>query len=388
MTALGVGTGSQRQRVRVKEAIRRRISMKRRVIAGILVGLLAIGTLAGCGGKDDSAASSSTEKEDTAASDESDSDDADAADDSSADASGGDIGNITMIMALRDEFLSTLEAGAISAAEEMGINLTTQDAQSDTSKLLQFVETARNDGQKAIIVNPVDPETCPQIVEAAGDMKVVFVNRPPVDTEAVLNENVVYVGSDEMMSGKYQGDFLSEKFKAEGKEEIKYILLNGTIGNVSTTQRTASCLQAFEDNGIKATEATAPLAADFDRATAQDMITPLLTTIEYDCIISNNDAMALGAIEALKDQGIDPSTVPVVGIDATVDGRQAVKDGTLAMTVFQDANGQGYGALMAAANLVSGTTLNEGTDYDLDETGHIMWVPFEPVTPDNVADYD
>lgn len=362
--------------------------MKRRVIAGILVGLLAIGTLAGCGGKDDSAASSSTEKEDTAASDESDSDDADAADDSSADASGGDIGNITMIMALRDEFLSTLEAGAISAAEEMGINLTTQDAQSDTSKLLQFVETARNDGQKAIIVNPVDPETCPQIVEAAGDMKVVFVNRPPVDTEAVLNENVVYVGSDEMMSGKYQGDFLSEKFKAEGKEEIKYILLNGTIGNVSTTQRTASCLQAFEDNGIKATEATAPLAADFDRATAQDMITPLLTTIEYDCIISNNDAMALGAIEALKDQGIDPSTVPVVGIDATVDGRQAVKDGTLAMTVFQDANGQGYGALMAAANLVSGTTLNEGTDYDLDETGHIMWVPFEPVTPDNVADYD
>ena len=41
--------------------------------------------------------------------------------------------------------------------------------------------------------------------------------------------------------------------------------------------------------------------------------------------------MALGAIEALKDQGIDPASVPVVGIDAfTVDGRQAVKDGTLA----------------------------------------------------------
>ncbi|WP_411336000.1 substrate-binding domain-containing protein [Ruminococcus gauvreauii] len=358
--------------------------MKRRVIAGILVGLLAISTLAGCGGKDDSAASSAdTAKEDTAATDEGD----DAAADDSADAS-GDVGSITMILALRDEFLSTLEAGAIAAADEMGINLTTQDAQSDTSKLLQFVETARNDGQKAIIVNPVDPETCPQIVEAAGDMKVVFVNRPPVDTEGVLNENVVYVGSDEMMSGKYQGDFLSEKFKAEGKDSIKYILLNGTIGNVSTTQRTASCLQAFEDNGIKAEEATAPLAADFDRATAQDMITPLLTTIEYDCIISNNDAMALGAIEALKDQGIDPASVPVVGIDATVDGRQAVKDGTLAMTVFQDANGQGYGALKAASNLITGTTLNDGTDYELDETGHIMWVPFEPVTPDNVADYD
>ena len=233
----------------------------------------------------------------------------------------------------------------------------------------------------------VDPETAPQVIEAAGDMKVVFVNRPPVDT-SVLNENAVYVGSDEMESGKYQGEWLAEHFKAEGKTDIKYILLNGTIGNVSTTNRTESCLQALKDNGINATEATAPLAADFDRATAQDMISPLLTTTEYDCIISNNDAMALGAIEALNAAGIDPTTVPIVGVDATVDGRQAIKDGTLSMSVFQDADGQGRGALMAAANLVSGAALNEGTDYELDEAGYTMWVPFEPVTPDNVADYD
>ena len=348
--------------------------MKKRLLAGLLVGAMALSMLAGCGSKKEEAAAPAEETTEEGGEE--------------AVAEGGDIGTITMIMALRDEFLSTLESGAIAAAEELGIDRVTQDAQSDTSKLLQFVETARNDGQKAVIVNMVDPAAYEQVIEAAGDMKVVFVNRPPVETDGVLNENVVYVGSDEMQSGKYQGDFLSEKFKAEGKTDIKYILLNGTIGNVSTTQRTESCLKAFEDNGINATEATAPLAADFDRATAQDMITPLLTTIEYDCIIANNDAMALGAIEALTQQGIDPSTVPVVGIDATVDGRQAVKDGTLAMTVFQDAKGQGYGALMAASNLVSGAALNDGTDYELDETGYIMWVPFEPVTPDNVADYD
>lgn len=356
--------------------------MKRRVLAGLLASVLALGTLAGCGGggSDDAATDSSAEATtDDAAAEEGSSE--------TSDAEGGDLGEITMILALRDEFLSTLEAGALAAAEEMGINLTTQDAQSDTSKLLQFIETAKNAGQKAIIVNMVDPETAPQVIEAAGDMKVVFVNRPPVDT-SVLNENAVYVGSDEMESGKYQGEWLAEHFKAEGKTDIKYILLNGTIGNVSTTNRTESCLQALKDNGINATEATAPLAADFDRATAQDMISPLLTTTEYDCIISNNDAMALGAIEALTAQGIDPTTVPIVGVDATVDGRQAIKDGTLSMSVFQDADGQGRGALMAAANLVSGAALNEGTDYELDEAGYTMWVPFEPVTPDNVADYD
>ena len=356
--------------------------MKRRVLAGLLASVLALGTLAGCGGGgcDDAATDSSAEATtDDAAAEEGSSE--------TSDAEGGDLGEITMILALRDEFLSTLEAGALAAAEDMGITLTTQDAQSDTSKLLQFIETAKNAGQKAIIVNMVDPETAPQVIEAAGDMKVVFVNRPPVDT-SVLNENAVYVGSDEMESGKYQGEWLAEHFKAEGKTDIKYILLNGTIGNVSTTNRTESCLQALKDNGINATEATAPLVADFDRATAQDMISPLLTTTEYDCIISNNDAMALGAIEALNAAGIDPTTVPIVGVDATVDGRQAIKDGTLSMSVFQDADGQGRGALMAAANLVSGAALNEGTDYELDEAGYTMWVPFEPVTPDNVADYD
>ena len=55
-----------------------------------------------------------------------------------------------------DEFLSEMESGAIAAAEQLGIKLTTVDAQNDQSKLLQFVETAKNDGQKVIVVNPVD----------------------------------------------------------------------------------------------------------------------------------------------------------------------------------------------------------------------------------------
>lgn len=107
-------------------------------------------------------------------------------------------------------------------------------------------------------------------------------------------------GSDEMQSGGYQGQYLAEHFKEEGKDEIKYILLKGTEGLVHTEQRTESVIAALEDNGIKATEASAPLVADYDRATAQDMISPLITTTEYDCIIANNDAMALGAIEALE----------------------------------------------------------------------------------------
>lgn len=325
-------------------------------------------TLAGCGSSSSSGEQTSAEGGETASS--------------------GDGYSMTLIMSLRDEFLSTLEAGSKAAAEELGVTLSSQDAQNDTGELIQFIESARNAGDDAVLVNLVDAETAQQCIEAAGDMKVVFVNRVPADTSVLEAGKSAAVVSDENTSGYYQGEFLANYFKEQGKTDIKYLMLKGTLGLVHTEQRSASVLKGLADNGINATEAAAPLVAKYDRATAMDMISPLLTTTEFDCIIANNDAMALGAVEAMKAQGLDPTSIPIVGIDATVDGVQAIKDGTLAMTVFQDANGQGYGAVKAAANLIEGNPINDGTDYETDETGNICWVPFEPVTPDNVADYE
>ena len=300
-------------------------------------------------------------------------------------AAGGE--KITLIMSQRDEFLSSLEAGAKKAAGELGVNLVTQDANQDESKQIQYVQAAAADGQKAIIVNPINPSACQSIIDAAGDMKVVFVNRVPDDT-SILNENAVYVGSDEHTSGKFQGDFLAKYFNDKGQKDIKYILLRGIEGQTSTTLRSESVLQALKDNGINATETYAKSCL-YDRTEALNQMGNILADAskEFDCIICNNDSMALGAIEACTQAGrtID---FPIVGIDATADGRQAIKDGTLAMSVFQDPNGQGGGAVAAALNLINGAALNEGTNFEVDETGFILWVPFEEVTPDNVADYD
>lgn len=296
--------------------------------------------------------------------------------------------NITLVLSQRDEWLSTLVDAAEAAATEQGYNMNTVDCISDSSKAIQFVQTAKNAGEQVIIVNLVDPAQATAILEAAGDMKVVFVNRTP-DDMGLLNENAVYVGSNEMDSGRYQGEALVEYFNEKGQSDIKYILLNGILGQTSTTNRTASVLKALEDGGINATEASAPLACDYDRAKAIDKISPLLTAgTEFDCIISNNDAMALGAIEAMKSLGLDPASVPIVGIDCTPDGAAAVASGEMYMTVFQNAKGQGSGAMQAAINLLNGAAVNEGTEFEVDsENPYIVWVPFEPVNAENVADY-
>lgn len=342
---------------------------KRKLLATLLTGTMLCGVLAGCGNSNTPAP--------------------DAADPGASAGDGATDGyNMTLIMSLRDEFLSELEGAAKAAADEQGITLTTQDANNDVSKQIQYIEAARNAGEDAVIVNMVDPATAAQCIEAAGDMKLVFVNRFPVD-ETVLSENAVYVGSDEMTSGAFQGEFLAKYFQDKGQTEVKYILLNGTLGQTSTENRTLSFKETMAASGITLVEAAAPLACDFDRAIAMDMISPLLKTTEFDCIVSNNDAMALGAIEAMLSQDLDPASVPIVGIDATTDGREAIKNGTLAMSVFQNPVGQGAGALIAAMNMLNGTDINAGTDYEIDDANaNIVWVPFEPVTPDNVADYE
>ena len=338
--------------------------MKLRKLTALLLGTAMALSLAACGG---SAAPTG-------------------GDDAPAPSGGGD--KVTLVLSQRDEWLSTLVDGAQAAAADAGVSLTVVDCQSDASKGISFVESARNAGEKGVIVNLVDPAQAGAILEAAGDMKVVFVNRPPEDM-GILNENVVYVGSNEMDSGRYQGEALSAYFNGIGQTDIKYILLNGILGQVSTTNRTASVLKALADGGLNATEASAPLACDYDRATAMDLVTPLLTSgVEYDCIISNNDAMALGVIEAMKTQGIDPSAKPIVGIDCTPDGAAAVASGEMYMTVFQNADGQGRGSVNAVVNLINGNPVEQNTGYEPDsENPFVLWVPFEPVDASNVADY-
>lgn len=340
----------------------------KKVMALALAGSLSVGMLAGCGGSSSSSDSGST-------------------------ASNKNLKELTFVIASRDEFMSSLEQAMSSESEKLGYKIVTQDAINDAAKQIQYLETCANSGQEAAICLMVDAEAAQSLVDAAGDMKLVFVNRPPTDLHVLDAENVCYVGSDEDTSGYYQGEYLAQYFKDKGQNEIKYLMVQGTLGQVSTTKRSAGVLKAFEDNGITATEASAPLVADYDRPTAQEMIQPLLSSgTKFDCIIANNDAMALGCVEACKDVGIDID-FPIVGIDCTKDGAQAVEEDSLAMTVFQNPVGQGRGAVIAAMNMINGDAVNKGMEeYALDDSGKsysdsIAWVPFEPVTKDNVADY-
>ena len=101
-------------------------------------------------------------------------------------------------------------------------------------------------------------------------------------------------------------------------------------------------------------------------------------------MIANNDDMAVGAIDALKASDLSREEWPVVvGIDGTNVGLEAVKNGEMVGTVYNDKDGQAKGMLDLSFALATGGDLD---DLDL-ENGKYIRLPYTKVGPDDVDEY-
>lgn len=306
---------------------------------------------------------------------------------SSSKPSGDGTYKMTYVVSVDDEYLNYLYHAAAEAAGQLGVDMDIRYAGSDTNKMIDCIGTAKADGKDAVIVNLVSSEDAEACIEAAGDMKIVFINRIPYDL-TLMGDNVAAVASDEHLSGGAQGDFLVDYFAKKGQKDVKYVLLEGTPNLVHTELRSEIPVQKMTDAGIKLTE-VATIMADYNRSNAAGQMEELLgKNKDFDLVLSNNDAMAMGAIQAMKELDIDPADYTIVGIDGLTDALNAITKGEMTMTVFQSYEGQALGSVKAAINMLDGKSLTDGTDYAVsDECDRLIYVPFEPITADNVADY-
>lgn len=273
----------------------------------------------------------------------------------------------------RDQFLTSLETAIVNAAKEKGVDLTVFDSQQDVQKQIDHVNTFVSQGYDAIIINLVDASNTEGVMMAAGDTPVVFVNRVPDET--YLKEGqTAYVGSNELQSGGLQAEFLTEYFKDKEPKTLDYVMFLGILGQTSTNLRTQSVKEGLEESGFTLNQVFED-TAEFDRAKAMEKMQQFLGTgKEFDVVICNNDEMALGVIEALR--AVGKTDIPVVGIDATGNALDAIANGELSCSIFQNPVGQGAGALEVAYKAGKGEAFEAET-----------WIPFELVTIDNVADY-
>ena len=270
-----------------------------------------------------------------------------------------------------DNFLTSVRNAIGDEAKVKGVTAQFEDAQDDVSKQLSQIQNFIAQKVDAIIVNPVDTSATPKMTELAVAAKIplVYVNRKPEDK--TLPANVAFVGSNEKVSGKLEGEELAKCLKGKGN----IVLMEGQLSNNAALDRTADIEEVVAANpGIKIIQKQ---TANWDRNQALDLMNNWITGGEkIDGVAANNDEMAIGAILALKQAGQDPKKICIGGIDATADGLAEVQNGNLYVTVFQNSKGQGKGAIDTALQMIAGEKVSSYVD-----------VPFEKVTKDNMKDY-
>ena len=302
----------------------------------------------------------------------------------SGSASGGG-GGTRILMTLHDDtdtFLITLVDAMTRKASSMGITLDIVYCAGDPSVQKQQVEKAAADKYDAIICRLADASTILQMEIAAGDVPIVFINNEP-SADYLKADKYVYVGSYEQDAGRFQAEYI---WNGLGKpSSLNVIILEGQRGHAAVPQRTNAVKYFFMDQGVKANIVFADYADWSDTVAYSRLDQFKITGQPFDCIIANNDPMALGAIEWLKDNGYDTKKVLVAGIDATAGGCDAIRSGDLYMTVLQDTAKQGEAAIVSAVTLAKGKSVSslDGATEDL----KYVWVPFVPITPENISQY-
>jgi inositol transport system substrate-binding protein len=288
--------------------------------------------------------------------------------------------DIGVSMALFDDnFLTVLRNGMDAKGKELGVGLQIEDAQNDVAKQLDQINNFIASGVSAIVVNPVDTSATQAMSDAAAaaNIPLVYVNRQPINVDA-LPDNQAFVASNEVDSGTLETLEVCRLFKEAGKTEANIYVMMGELSNQAAVQRTADIHDVMASGNCGVTlNIIDEQTANWSRDQAQSLMTNWLSTgAAFDGVIANNDEMAIGAIQAMKAAGIGMDTVVVAGIDATQDALVAMQAGDLDVTVFQDAAGQGAGALDAAIKLSKGEAVEQK-----------VYIPFQLVTPANIGDY-
>ena len=250
------------------------------------------------------------------------------------------------VSTLNNPFFVTLTDGAKDEAKTLGLDLTVVDAGDDTAKQTSDIEDLISKDIKVLIVNPVDSDAVAPAVQEAIDkgIKVISVDRTVngADVDCAI-------ASDNVDGAKQVTEYLVEQV-GKGTEVAE---ITGTTGASAAIDRSTG----FHEVADTELTVVASQSGDFNRATAMTVMENIIqANPNVKAVFAANDEMALGAIEAIQASGKD---IKVVGFDATDDGQQAVKDGTMLATVAQKPEEMGKQAVEIADKLIKGESVDK-----------------------------
>ena len=251
-------------------------------------------------------------------------------------------GDDTFINNIRGE----LEARAKEYEQETGIKVTLdiQDAKGSQNTQNNQVERFISLGCDVLCINPVDRTDASVMIDKAmtAGVPVVFFNRQPVEEDMDRWDQLYYVGVDAKETAILQGGIIVDLYRENpdaidlnGDGMVSYVLLEGESSHQDSLIRTEWSIQTLKDGGVPIEKITGGIA-NWERSQASALMEQWLEQYpgRIELVVSNNDDMALGAIDALDRTGVQK--INVIGIDATTPGMEAIRSGKLLGTVSSD----------------------------------------------------
>lgn len=268
------------------------------------------------------------------------------------------------LLNLSSEFIVMLERELRAHAEELGVELIINDALRNPENQVRQVESFIARGVDAIILNPCEVEASSPAVDRAMEAGIPIVN---VNSET-RSQPTAFVGSRDEESARLAMQFLADRLGGKGN----VLMMQGFMGQAAQIKRDRGAreiLAKYPEMKLLAAQ-----TAEWDRAKAMSLMENWIQSFgdRIDAVFAQNDEMAMGAVIALE-QAKMKDRVLVAGVDAIADALQAVKDGRLDATVFQDARGQARAALDTVMKILRKEPFERET-----------YIPFQLVTRTNV----
>lgn len=273
--------------------------------------------------------------------------------------------------ALSGEYNANLKSAMQSYFDEAGladkVELSVTDAGGDANTQNSQLENMIAGGVNAIILIPGDATAQAVMVEEAHAQNIPVIELC-TKTEAE-DYRTSFVGSDDIVAGRMLMEYLGDL--VDGKGDM--IIFHGPTGVSAEINRHTGAQQMIKEKNWDI-KVVAEKVCNWSREEAMTAMENIITSgMKFDIIFAENDEMAVGALSALKDSGLK---YVIGGIDAIPDAVQAVADGDMDCTFFQDYITQAKTALDVAIKAVSGEQVD--ASYDID---------FVLITKENVADF-
>ncbi|MEF3404240.1 ABC transporter substrate-binding protein [Agromyces sp. CCNWLW203] len=263
------------------------------------------------------------------------------------------------------QFWQAVKSGAEQAAEEFDVEITFEgpDTEADVDQQIQQLQTALDKNPAAIGFAALDSQAADPLLQQAKDSNIpVIAFDSGVDSDIPLTT----AATDNLAAAGEAAKHMADAIGHEGK--VALVVHDQT--SVTGQERRDGFVEYMEENEPNI-EIVDIQYGGGDQAKSADLAKAILAANpDLKGIYGSNEGSAIGVVQAVKELGIDPAALTVVGFDSGEAQMNAIRDGLMVGAITQNPVGIGYETVKAAVEAIEGkelpTTIDTGYYwYDL-----------------------